>query len=55
MAAHFQSLDLLATSVAVVQRSGIVLFANAAFEDALGTSRRVIQVHTSPTASQNLR
>ena len=43
MAAHFQSLDLLATSVAVVQRSGIVLFANAAFEDALGTSRRVIQ------------
>jgi two-component system, NtrC family, nitrogen regulation sensor histidine kinase GlnL len=29
--------------VAVVERSGIVVFANAAFEDALGTSRRVIQ------------
>ena len=29
--------------MAVVQRSGIVLFANAAFEDAIGTSRRVIQ------------
>jgi two-component system, NtrC family, nitrogen regulation sensor histidine kinase GlnL len=43
LAARFQSLDLLATSVAVVQRSGVVLFANAAFEDALGTSRRVIQ------------
>jgi two-component system, NtrC family, nitrogen regulation sensor histidine kinase GlnL len=43
MTARFQSLDLLATSVAVVKRSGTVLFANAAFEDALGTSRRVIQ------------
>lgn len=29
--------------MAVVQHSGIVLFANAAFEDAIGTSRRVIQ------------
>ena len=38
-----KSLDLLATSVAVVERSGIVLFANAAFEDALGSSRRAIQ------------
>jgi two-component system, NtrC family, nitrogen regulation sensor histidine kinase GlnL len=43
MTARFQSFDLLATSVAVVKHSGIVLFANAAFEDALGTSRRVIQ------------
>ena len=29
--------------MAVVERSGVVLFANAAFEDALGTSRRVIK------------
>ena len=41
--AALKSLDLLATSVAVVQRSGIIFFANAAFEDALGTSRRAIQ------------
>jgi two-component system, NtrC family, nitrogen regulation sensor histidine kinase GlnL len=40
---RFQSFDLLATLVAVVQRSGEVIFANAALEDALGTSRRTIE------------
>ncbi len=39
---RFQSLDLLATLVAVVGSSGEVLFANAALEDALGMSRRSI-------------
>jgi two-component system nitrogen regulation sensor histidine kinase GlnL len=39
---HFQSFDLLATLVAVVQSNGAVLFANAALEDALGISRRSI-------------
>ncbi len=38
----FQSLDLLATLVAVVSADGAVLFANAALEDALGMSRRSI-------------
>jgi two-component system nitrogen regulation sensor histidine kinase GlnL len=33
----------LATLVAVVQRTGEVIFANAALEDALGSSRRTIQ------------
>jgi two-component system, NtrC family, nitrogen regulation sensor histidine kinase GlnL len=42
-ATRFQSFDLLATLVAVVRTDGLVLFANAALEDALGTSRRVIQ------------
>jgi two-component system, NtrC family, nitrogen regulation sensor histidine kinase GlnL len=40
---RFQSFDLLATLVAVVQRTGQVIFANAALEAALGTSRRVIE------------
>ena len=40
---HFQSFDLLATLVAVVHVDGSVLFANAALEDALGTSRRTIE------------
>jgi two-component system, NtrC family, nitrogen regulation sensor histidine kinase GlnL len=40
--ARFQSLDLLATLVAVVSGDGAVLFANAALEDALGSSRRTI-------------
>ena len=40
---RFQSLDLLATLVAVVQGNGNVLFANAALEDALGSSRRTIE------------
>ena len=40
---RFQSFDLLATLVAVVDSNGIVRFANAALEDALGTSRRTIE------------
>lgn len=40
---RFQSFDLLATLVAVVRNDGSVLFANAALEDALGTSRRTIE------------
>jgi two-component system, NtrC family, nitrogen regulation sensor histidine kinase GlnL len=40
--ARFQSLDLLATLVAVVAGDATVLFANSALEDALGTSRRTI-------------
>jgi two-component system nitrogen regulation sensor histidine kinase GlnL len=40
---RFQSFDLLATLVAVVRSDGTVLFANAALEDALGTSRRTIE------------
>ena len=41
-AQRFQSLDLLATLVAVVASDGSVLYANAALEDALGMSRRSI-------------
>jgi two-component system nitrogen regulation sensor histidine kinase GlnL len=41
-AERFQSFDLLATLVAVVQGDGTALFANAALEDALGVSRRSI-------------
>lgn len=41
-ALRFESFDLLATSVAVVQGQGLVLFANAALEDARGVSRRAI-------------
>ena len=40
---RFQSFDLLATLVAVVRGDGTVLFANAALEDALGSSRRSIE------------
>lgn len=40
---RFQTFDLLATLVAVLQSDGAVLFANSALEDALGTSRRTIQ------------
>jgi len=40
---RFQSFDLLATLVAVVRTNGCVVFANAALEDALGTSRRTIE------------
>jgi two-component system nitrogen regulation sensor histidine kinase GlnL len=40
---RFQSFDLLATLVAVVRANGTVLFANAALEDALGSSRRTIE------------
>ncbi|MGC4365171.1 nitrogen regulation protein NR(II) [Hydrogenophaga sp. R2] len=42
VAGRFQSLDLLATLVAVVDLQGHVLYANAALEDALGMSRRSI-------------
>jgi two-component system, NtrC family, nitrogen regulation sensor histidine kinase GlnL len=41
--ARFQPFDLLATLVAVVHGDGSVVFANAALEDALGTSRRTIE------------
>ena len=40
---RFHSFDLLATLVAVVKTNGLVLFANAALEDALGISRRTIE------------
>ena len=40
---RFQSFDLLATLVAVVRTDGLILFANAALEDALGISRRTIE------------
>ncbi len=40
LARRFQSLDLLATLVAVVSPDGGILFVNAALEDALGISRR---------------
>ena len=40
---RFQALDLLATLVAVVRIDGTVVFANSAFEDALGLSRRTIE------------
>ncbi|MBG9386447.1 nitrogen regulation protein NR(II) [Caenimonas aquaedulcis] len=56
---RFQSLDLLATLVAVVAADGSVLFANSALEDALGISRRTIegsnlpQCFTEPVILQN--
>ncbi|MEO5672201.1 MAG: nitrogen regulation protein NR(II) [Ramlibacter sp.] len=56
---RFQSLDLLATLVAVVGMDGSVLFANSALEDALGISRRTIegsnlpQCFTEPLILQN--
>ena len=40
---RFESLDLLATLVAVVDSGGAVHFANSALEDALGISRRAIE------------
>ena len=46
--ARFQSLDLLATMVAVVAGDGAVVFANSALEDALGSSRRAIQGSSFP-------
>jgi two-component system nitrogen regulation sensor histidine kinase GlnL len=42
-ATRYQAFDLLATLVAVVHVDGVVLFANAALEDALGISRRTIE------------
>ena len=43
MADRFHAFDLLATLVAVVRTDGVVLFANAALEVALGMSRRTIE------------
>ena len=42
-APQFQTFDLLATLVAVLRGDGTALFANSALEDALGTSRRMIE------------
>ena len=56
---RFQSLDLLATLVAVVASDGAILYANAALEDALGMSRRSItgallqDCFTEPTLLQS--
>ena len=41
-AERYKAFDLLATLVAVVRSDGTALFANAAMEDALGMSRRII-------------
>ncbi|RYX93826.1 MAG: PAS domain-containing sensor histidine kinase [Comamonadaceae bacterium] len=57
--ARFQSFDLLATLVAVVRLDGAILFANSALEDALGSSRRMIEgthfadCFTEPNLLQN--
>ena len=57
--ANYQSFDLLATLVTVVDRSGRVLFSNAALEDVLGISRRSIlgsafaEAFTDPSQLQN--
>ena len=40
---NLRPFDLLATLVAVVRTDGTVLFANSALEDALGSSRRLIE------------
>ncbi|WP_082877097.1 nitrogen regulation protein NR(II) [Hydrogenophaga crassostreae] len=56
---RFQTLDLLATLVAVLAPDGTVVFANAALEDALGISRRNItgsclpDLFTEPLHLQN--
>ena len=56
---RFQTLDLLATLVAVLSLDGTVVFANAALEDALGISRRSItgtclpDIFTEPASLQN--
>ena len=56
---RLRSFDLLATLVAVVRADGSVLFANSALEDALGTSRRIIEesqfaeCFTDPQALRN--
>ena len=55
----YQSLDLLATLVAVVDLSSTVRFANAAFEETLGLPRRLImgaalhELFTEPQQLQN--
>jgi two-component system nitrogen regulation sensor histidine kinase GlnL len=56
---HFASFDLLATLVAVVHADASVLFSNAALEDALGTSRRMLlgssfaELFTEPASLQS--
>jgi two-component system, NtrC family, nitrogen regulation sensor histidine kinase GlnL len=56
---RFHAFDLLATLVAVVRTDGVVIFANAALEDALGISRRAIEgsqlpdCFTEPVILQN--
>lgn len=40
--AHLETLDHLATMVSVVTPEGLCLFANTAFEEALGLSRRAM-------------
>lgn len=56
---RYQTLDLLATLVAVLSLDGTVVFANAALEDALGISRRSItgtclpEIFTEPALLQN--
>jgi two-component system nitrogen regulation sensor histidine kinase GlnL len=56
---RYQSFDLLATLVAVVENEAIVSFANSALEDAMGLSRRSIvgsnlsDVFTEPALLQN--
>ncbi|RYF75053.1 MAG: PAS domain-containing sensor histidine kinase [Comamonadaceae bacterium] len=40
---RFVAFDMLSTLIAVVRKDGNVLFANAALEDALGTSRRTLE------------
>ena len=55
----FQSFDLLATLVAVVENDAVVVFANSALEDAMGLSRRSIvgsclaDAFTEPALLQN--
>jgi two-component system nitrogen regulation sensor histidine kinase GlnL len=55
----YQSFDLLATLVTVVDKQGKVLFSNAALEDVLGISRRTIvgsdfsEAFTEPSQLQN--
>ena len=57
--ARFHAFDLLATLVAVVRSDGVVVFANAALEGALGISRRSIEgsqlpdCFTEPTILRN--
>jgi two-component system nitrogen regulation sensor histidine kinase GlnL len=59
VSARFSSFDLLATLVAVVDQEGSVLFSNAALEDTLGISRRLIvgtvfaDTFTEPSQLQN--
>ena len=59
MASSFQTFDLLATLVTVLDPTGIVLFSNSALEDLLGISRRAIigtdfaEMFTEPSQLQN--